>query len=74
MKIKDSKTFIEFIEVIAAIVTYTESNMAPAHHARDAPQQYTQTSRKGKKAWRKNVDVSDVQAGLDVAREEIIQG
>jgi nucleolar protein 53 len=33
-----------------------------------------QTSRKGKKAWRKNVDVSDVTAGLDQLREEIIQG
>lgn len=40
----------------------------------EPPQQYKQTSRKGKKAWRKNVDVSDVQAGLDSAREEIIQG
>ena len=38
------------------------------------PQQYKQASRKGKKAWRKNVDVSDVQAGLDSAREETIQG
>ena len=45
--------------------------MAPKY---DPPQQYKQTSRKGKKAWRKNVDVSEVQAGLDNAREEIIQG
>lgn len=40
----------------------------------DAPQQYNQTSRKGKKAWRKNVDVSEVDLGLEVARKEIITG
>ncbi|EGX95745.1 p60 domain protein [Cordyceps militaris CM01] len=40
----------------------------------DAPSQYKQTSRKGKKAWRKNVDVTDVQKGLEELNEEIIQG
>ncbi|KAL8826662.1 MAG: hypothetical protein Q9191_003661 [Dirinaria sp. TL-2023a] len=40
----------------------------------EAPHQYKQTSRKGKKAWRKHVDVSDIQIGLDNVREEIIQG
>lgn len=39
-----------------------------------APQQYSQPSRKGKKAWRKNVDVSDVQQGLERAREETNKG
>ena len=39
-----------------------------------APAQHKQPSRKGKKAWRKNVDVSDVQAGLEEAREEVTQG
>lgn len=39
-----------------------------------APAQYKQPSRKGKKAWRKNVDVSEVQEGLEALREEIIQG
>ncbi|KAF3938095.1 hypothetical protein ABW19_dt0206364 [Dactylella cylindrospora] len=33
-----------------------------------------QTSRKGKKAWRKNVDISEVTTGLDQVRTEIIQG
>ncbi|CAZ80747.1 unnamed protein product [Tuber melanosporum] len=33
-----------------------------------------QPSRKGKKAWRKNVDITDVSAGLESLREEIIQG
>jgi hypothetical protein len=33
-----------------------------------------QPSRKGKKSWRKNVDISDVQSGLEQLREEITQG
>jgi hypothetical protein len=39
-----------------------------------APQQHKQPSRKGKKAWRKNVDITPVQQGLDTLRDEIIQG
>lgn len=38
------------------------------------PQQYKQPSRKGKKAWRKNVDVSEVEQGLEQLTEEIIKG
>jgi nucleolar protein 53 len=38
------------------------------------PQQHRQPSRKGKRAWRKNVDVTDVQDGLEKLREEIRQG
>lgn len=38
------------------------------------PQQHSQPSRKGKKAWRKNVDVTEVQKGLEDLNEEIIQG
>lgn len=40
----------------------------------DAPQQHNQPSRKGKKAWRKNVNITEVQQGLQSAREEAIQG
>ncbi|KAL8840727.1 MAG: hypothetical protein Q9170_001245 [Blastenia crenularia] len=39
-----------------------------------APQQHKQPSRKGKKAWRKNVDVSEIQKGLEDVRREVIQG
>ncbi|KAF2658824.1 P60-like protein [Lophiostoma macrostomum CBS 122681] len=39
-----------------------------------APATYKQPSRKGKKAWRKNVDVTEISAGLDDVREQIIQG
>jgi nucleolar protein 53 len=38
------------------------------------PQQHTQPSRKGKKAWRKNVDITQVQVGLEEVREEVIKG
>ncbi|UQC89962.1 uncharacterized protein CLUP02_15493 [Colletotrichum lupini] len=40
----------------------------------EAPQQRKQPSRKGKKAWRKNVDVSEVQEGLDELNTQIIAG
>lgn len=38
------------------------------------PQQHNQPSRKGKKAWRKNVDVTEIQAGLEEVREQVIKG
>ncbi|KAM7214321.1 Ribosome biogenesis protein Nop53/GLTSCR2 [Rhypophila decipiens] len=38
----------------------------------NGPAQYKQPSRKGKKAWRKNVDVTDVEKGLDELNDEII--
>jgi len=40
----------------------------------EAPRQFKQPSRKGKKAWRKNVDLTEVQEGLEAVRQEIIQG
>lgn len=40
----------------------------------EAPQQFNQPSRKGKKAWRKNVDISEVQKGLQQLRDEEIEG
>ena len=35
-----------------------------------APAQLSQTSRKGKKAWRKHIDVSGIEEALESAREE----
>ncbi|KAI0447375.1 ribosome biogenesis protein Nop53/GLTSCR2 [Xylaria telfairii] len=50
----------------------------PAIHPRtastEAPATYNQPSRKGKKAWRKNVDVTEVTKGLEELNEEIIKG
>lgn len=40
----------------------------------DPPRQFKQPSRKGKKAWRKNVDITEVQEGLKNLREEVIKG
>ncbi|KAF2739105.1 P60-like protein [Polyplosphaeria fusca] len=39
-----------------------------------APAQPKQPSRKGKKAWRKNVDITQVQDGLEEVRGQIITG
>lgn len=38
------------------------------------PATFKQPSRKGKKAWRKNVDVTQVTEGLDEVREQITAG
>jgi len=46
----------------------------PASVAPKAPQQHKQPSRKGKKAWRKNVDVTNIQEGLEEVRDEVIKG
>lgn len=35
-----------------------------------APSQLNQSSRKGKKAWRKNVDIGEVEQGLEGLRQE----
>ena len=48
-------------------------SMPPSSTSKRAPSQKAQPSRKGKKAWRKNVDITPVQAGLETLREEIIQ-
>ena len=46
----------------------------PATVSPGAPQQLKQPSRKGKKAWRKNVDVTEIQEGLEEVRDELIKG
>ena len=35
-----------------------------------APSQVTQSTRKGKKAWRKNIDIDNVEDGLETIRSE----
>lgn len=39
-----------------------------------APATHSQPSRKGKKAWRKNVDLTEIQSGLETVRDEVIAG
>jgi nucleolar protein 53 len=41
---------------------------------KSAPRTFSQPSRKGKKAWRKNIDVTEVEQGLEDLNEEIIRG
>lgn len=45
-----------------------------AEPTKTAPATHKQPSRKGKKAWRKNVDVTEVQKGLEDTRDEVING
>ncbi|KAI8635253.1 ribosome biogenesis protein Nop53/GLTSCR2 [Xylariaceae sp. FL1651] len=46
----------------------------PPTASTEAPATYKQPSRKGKKAWRKNVDVTEVTKGLEELNDEIIKG
>lgn len=46
----------------------------PRTASTEAPATYKQPSRKGKKAWRKNIDITDVTKGLEELNEEIIKG
>ncbi|KAI0173309.1 P60-like protein [Hypoxylon sp. FL1284] len=46
----------------------------PPKGSTDAPATYNRPSRKGKKAWRKNIDVTEVEKGLDELNEQIIKG
>jgi nucleolar protein 53 len=48
--------------------------LQPPAGSTEGPQQYKQSSRKGKKAWRKNVDVTEVERGLEELNDAIIQG
>lgn len=57
-------------EIISAIMPVVK----PAAGPTTAPASYKQPSRKGKKAWRKNVDVTEVEEGLDELNEEILKG
>lgn len=40
------------------------------HSTLGAPSQHNQGSRKGKRAWRKNVDIGEVEEGLEGLRVE----
>jgi nucleolar protein 53 len=42
----------------------------PSRSAVGAPSQHTQASRKGKRAWRKNVNIEDVEEVLEGLRAE----
>ncbi|POR34741.1 Uncharacterized protein TPAR_05054 [Tolypocladium paradoxum] len=46
----------------------------PSSGSGEAPKQHSQPSRKGKRAWRKNVDVTEVEKGLEDLNDEVIRG
>ena len=48
--------------------------LQPLAGSPEGPQQHKQPSRKGKKAWRKHVDVTEVEKGLEQRNEQIIKG
>lgn len=49
--------------------TQKKSKPVPSTSAIGAPAQYAQTNRKGKKAWRKNIDIQPEEAALERKRE-----
>ncbi|KAF5310369.1 hypothetical protein D9611_012064 [Ephemerocybe angulata] len=55
---------------VAAAKKTTSQPKATGKSAVGAPSQHKQTSRKGKKAWRKNVNIEDVEKGLEEIRSE----
>lgn len=54
--------------------TSTRQQLNTMADTESAPAQYKQPSRKGKKAWRKNVDVTQINSGLEDVRDQIILG
>ena len=71
---KNNNLKVCFVLFIFVKITRETSRLLNMTERINAPAQHKQPSRKGKKAWRKNVDVSEVQEGLEALREEIIQG
>lgn len=46
------------------------SSKKPTRSPFNAPSQHNQSSRKGKKTWRKHVDIGEVEQGLEELRQE----
>ncbi|KAG7445321.1 P60-like protein [Guyanagaster necrorhizus] len=55
---------------MSASASKTKSKAKPMRSAVGAPSQHNQSSRKGKRAWRKNVNIEDVEEALEGMREE----
>ena len=63
MAVTSAKTKVKSSSMSSAKKKTSASNVG-------APAQHNQASRKGKKAWRKNVDLDDVEDKLEGLREE----
>ncbi|KAG8906357.1 hypothetical protein FRB99_007041 [Tulasnella sp. 403] len=56
---------------MAPTTTITKASQKKSNSSRSgAPSQFQKGSRKGKKAWRKNVDLDDVEEGMEEMRKE----
>ena len=59
----------------SALKRKAQVNLSRSADTTDLPAaKKTKASRKGTKAWRKNVDISDLEAGVQRARDERVQG
>ncbi|KAF9045272.1 ribosome biogenesis protein Nop53/GLTSCR2 [Panaeolus papilionaceus] len=56
--------------VSSSTAATTRSKAKQSASSTGAPAQHNQSSRKGKKSWRKNVDIEDVEKGLEEMRKE----
>ncbi len=65
-----TKPYDKSITTLSSVKESLSSNGKSVAPARGAPAQLKQTSRKGKKAWRKNVDITAEEEALELAREE----
>lgn len=52
------------------MTSHNKASLKKAASLVGAPAQHNQGSRKGKRAWRKNVDIEEVEQGLEVIRTE----
>ncbi|EAU83781.2 hypothetical protein CC1G_07516 [Coprinopsis cinerea okayama7 len=68
-----SSTTSKSVSSTSKVSTTTKASSTtkgPSKLPNGAPSQLNQSSRKGKKAWRKNVDIQDVERGLEEMRGE----
>ena len=66
-----SNSSVEAATAVAVAAATRSTDKAKATKSSvGAPSQHKQTSRKGKKAWRKNVNIEDVEHGLEEMRSE----
>ena len=47
-----------------------QTSSSKGKRSNGAPSQHKQESRKGKRSWRKNVDIGDVEEGMEEMRAE----
>jgi hypothetical protein len=61
---------LELVPTMKSKSLSTSGAKETGHSTLGAPSQHNQGSRKGKRAWRKNVDIGEVEEGLEGMRAE----